>query len=213
MWLFPETEAWVYDLSTTDECIQASVGPKDFRFPKLPKRADGHRPDPVELWIRTGDTKARAEVLKVWNTAQRLLRATVPDDAHRGRIEQLVHEMDVKGGASLLGHALRRARPVRALWPAPHVLGVGLSGGALLPDLPAVAGGFSHALHLCARGGQGVDIGGDAGAVVGQRRSTPAFWERFVGRHSTIGRCHSPPLPRKAGETGSSDRQNSGCLG
>ena len=81
MRLFPETETWVYDLSTTDQYIQAGVGPKGLRFPELPKRAEGRRHDPVELWIRTEDAKARADVLKMWSVAQEVLATIAPENA------------------------------------------------------------------------------------------------------------------------------------
>jgi hypothetical protein len=76
--MFPETKTWVYDLSTTDEYIQASAGPEGFRFPELPNRGEDRQRDPVELWIRTGNAKVNSEVLGMWNIAQGLLRTFVP---------------------------------------------------------------------------------------------------------------------------------------
>ena len=96
MQLFPETKTWVYNLSTTDKYIQASAGPKGLRFPELPKRDEGDRLEPVELWIRTGNAEPIPEVLAVWNIAQDLLRSFVPQEAdlpepHRGQatVEQV----------------------------------------------------------------------------------------------------------------------------
>jgi hypothetical protein len=71
--LYPKSKDWVYSLSTTDDHIQASIGPKGMRFPELPKRADGDR-DPVEIWVRTGQVKVKTNVLNVWNNAQGLLK-------------------------------------------------------------------------------------------------------------------------------------------
>lgn len=77
MRLFPETQTWVYNLSTTDDYIQASAGPKGMQFPELPRRSGA---DPVELWLRTGDGAVKPEVLAFWNVAQDLLREAIPED-------------------------------------------------------------------------------------------------------------------------------------
>ncbi len=97
MKVFPHTEEWIYDLSTTDEYIQVSAGPRGFRFPDLPERA---RRDPVELWIRVKKGGVDAEVGLAWHTAQKVLRkfalrlATLPkplrDEAAIRQVEDWV---------------------------------------------------------------------------------------------------------------------------
>ena len=83
--MFPETKDWIYDLSTTEEHIQVSVGPRGYRFPQLPPR-DQHAP--VELWVRVAGGSVDPEASRVWNAAQHLVRsflAGMAGDAASGK--------------------------------------------------------------------------------------------------------------------------------
>lgn len=84
--LFPETDEWVFQMSSSERFLQAAYGPLDAPIPALPSIPSELDEIQLEVWLRSTDEEARAladlsRQPLAKQLAQRYLEATLPEIA------------------------------------------------------------------------------------------------------------------------------------
>jgi hypothetical protein len=77
--LYPETNDWIFYLSTTPTHLIVGFGPRNRRLPELPVTEKTNAP--IEMWIRSKEeTQAMLRIFQIWKSAGKQLDTMLPPD-------------------------------------------------------------------------------------------------------------------------------------